>query len=388
MVGFVSIAREVLDRTWGTARRIPTGPYLIGRTVFLAKALGTFAPECGAFESASRGERKPKHASQRFPGAWRASDRVFLRCGTVNADCRAMTIHVTAYGQTDIGRQRKRNEDAFLIADLTGGALVSDPDSKRFEVGRRGVLLAVSDGVGGHRAGDVASALVIESLRRAMSEARGSLPPDTLIEEAAKRANREVWEAAHAPGRENMGATLTAGYIYGSDLYVAEVGDSRGYLLRNGKMTQITRDQSFVQFLIDTGQASPEEAKHSHLKNVILQAMGGEASVQVALGRLELRDRDCILLCSDGLTNKLSDDAIRGIILGAANLEAAGGTLVAKANERGGEDNITVILAGVSGDMNRPATGETASDTLVPLQEFQTGAMRAREAAKPSSGPR
>jgi PPM family protein phosphatase len=277
---------------------------------------------------------------------------VFFRSstgGTGNAETHPMAIHLTAYGQTDVGRKRQNNEDAFVIADLTGGELVSNPKTTRLDVGPRGVLFAVSDGVGGEKAGEVASALVVESLRRAMVEARPSVPPAELIETATQRANREVWKAARTPGCEKMGATLTAAYVCETDLYIAEVGDSRGYLLRNGTITQITKDQSFVQFLVDTGKVSPEEAKHSQFKNVILQAMGQKSDLDVAVGHVELRPRDCVLLCSDGLSNKLSDDELRAVVLGNPSLEAAGATLIAKANERGGDDNITVILAGVGG---------------------------------------
>src|SRR5579864_637284 len=145
-----------------------------------------------------------------------------------------MAVNLTAYAQTDIGLVRRSNEDAFVIADLTGGSLLEEQSMARFDVGQRGVLLAVSDGMGGHRAGEVASALVVESLRRSMATQQGG-PSDALLEKAALQANREVWEAAHSPGREHMGATLTALFIHGKTAHIAEVGDSRAYLLRGGQ---------------------------------------------------------------------------------------------------------------------------------------------------------
>ena len=281
-----------------------------------------------------------------------------------------MPIHLTVYGQTDVGVVRKTNEDAFVIADLTGGSLFGEPKVTRFEVGKRGVLLAVSDGMGGHQAGEVASALVIESLKRSMAEGCEPSSCDELMEKAAARANREVWEASHHPGREHMGATLTAVFVRDKTAHIAEVGDSRAYLVRAGHVRQVTRDQSYVQFLLDSGGLSPEQAKESQLRNVILQAMGLTPNVKVALGRLELRQQDCFVLCSDGLTNKVTDEELREVILTSRRLDAACVRLIELANKRGGEDNITVILAGVGGDLPPIVPGERISETLVVLQEF------------------
>ncbi len=146
-----------------------------------------------------------------------------------------MPIHLTVYGQTDTGLVRPSNEDAFVVADLTGDSLLQERQIAQFEVGQRGVLLAVSDGMGGHAAGEVASALVVESLRRSMAKRTGEAQ-DKLLEKAVLQANREVWQAAHYPGRANMGATLTALFIHSAAAYIAEVGDSRAYLVRNGKV--------------------------------------------------------------------------------------------------------------------------------------------------------
>lgn len=128
-----------------------------------------------------------------------------------------MGVNLTVYGQTDVGRVRRTNEDAFVVADLTGNGVLQEQRITRFEVGQRGVLLAVSDGMGGHQAGEVASALVVESLRRSMAQRFDAedQPPDALLEQATKRANRDVWQAAHYPGRQGMGATLTAVFIRG-----------------------------------------------------------------------------------------------------------------------------------------------------------------------------
>jgi PPM family protein phosphatase len=282
-----------------------------------------------------------------------------------------MSIYLRVYGQTDVGRVRKVNEDSFVVADLSGGNLLPEKQPARFEVRERGVLLAVSDGMGGEKAGEVASAVVIESLRRSL--AGQSTPPanDALFERAVVQANRDVWDAAHQPGREKMGATLTAVFVHAGIAYIAEVGDSRAYLVRGGEITQVTHDQSYVQLLLDAGVIKPEEADKSPFRSVILQAMGQKPDVSVALGKLELRQRDCFVLCSDGLSNKVEPEELKTAILTSPNLPAACNKLVALANERGGEDNITLIVAGVGGDLPPCRAGESVADTLEILKEFE-----------------
>jgi serine/threonine protein phosphatase PrpC len=282
-----------------------------------------------------------------------------------------MPVNLTVVAQTDIGLERTTNEDAFVIADLTGGSLLDEQRIAKFEVGQRGVLLAVSDGMGGHQAGEVASALVVESLRRSMAQQPPGGPSDSLLEKAALGANREVWQAAHFPGRERMGATLTAVFLHGRTAYIAEVGDSRAYLVRGGHIKQVTRDQSYVQLMIDSGTMSPEQAKASEFSSVILQAMGLKKEVQVAIGRLELRQRDCFVLCSDGLSSLVTADEIRGIVLTAGSLDSVCARLVEVALKRGGTDNVTVIVAGVSGDLPAMVAGERISDTLLSIQEYE-----------------
>jgi serine/threonine protein phosphatase PrpC len=282
-----------------------------------------------------------------------------------------MTVTLTVYGQTDVGLVRKSNEDAFAIADLTGGSLLVEHRIAQFEVGQRGVLLAVSDGMGGHQAGEVASALVLESLRRSMASQASGVASDTLLEKATAQANREVWQAAHYPGREHMGATLTALFVHDRTAYIAEVGDSRAYLLRGGEIVQVTRDQSYVQLLVDSGALSAAQAKDSTFSNVVLQAMGLKPEISVALGQLELRQRDGLVLCSDGLSNKLSADEIRQVMLTSPRLDAACARLIDEAKRRGGEDNITAVVAGVDGDLPPVATGESIARTFSVIREFQ-----------------
>jgi serine/threonine protein phosphatase PrpC len=275
---------------------------------------------------------------------------------------------------------RRTNEDAFTVADLTGGSLLDHQRMTRFEVGRRGVLLAVSDGMGGHQAGEIASALVVESLRRSMVHQTGGGASDALLEKATLQANREVWAAAHYPGRENMGATLTAVFVHDKTAYIAEVGDSRAYLLRGGEIAQVTRDQSYVQLLVDSGAMSPAEARDSNFSNIVLQAMGLKPEVTVAMGRLALRQRDCLILCSDGLSNKVSADEMRHMVLSSPRLDTACAGLIDEAKRRGGDDNITAVVAGVDGDLPPVASGERISETLFVVREYQPS--RSRTAAR------
>jgi serine/threonine protein phosphatase PrpC len=278
-------------------------------------------------------------------------------------------MNLTVYGQTDVGLVRGSNEDALVIADLTGGHLIQGQIA-RFEVGSCGVLLAVSDGMGGERAGEVASALVVESLVRSMAN-QPTQPPQALVQGAVERANREVWRAAREPGHEKMGATLTALFVQGTSMHIAEVGDSRAYLLRGGRLVQLTHDQSYVQALVDAGVMTREEAEQNPMKNVILQSMGSEPAVTVALRKLSLRQRDCFLICSDGLSNMVSAEEMKRVILTSSRMDVACSALVELAKKNGGKDNITVIIGGVSGDLPPLVAGEDISNTLEILKEFR-----------------
>lgn len=256
-------------------------------------------------------------------------------------------LHVAA--ATDIGRVRKTNEDAHVVACL--GAPIAAPlaagQEAQFDPTIRPVLLAVSDGMGGAAAGEVASALAIEALRR-------SLPPnspdwDTTLRDAVGQANREVWTAAQLPSRHGMGATLTAVCVHGHDAHLAEVGDSRAYLLRAGLLTLLTHDQSYVQMLLDAGAITEEEAEQSPLKNIILAAMGQKEDVRVDIGRIRLMPGDKILVCCDGLSNELTTAEIQAVLLERRTPSEACARLIFLANEHGGRDNISVVLAVVGG---------------------------------------
>jgi serine/threonine protein phosphatase PrpC len=299
-------------------------------------------------------------------------------------------IIVSAYGMTDQGKVRQNNEDALCIAELAkavdSGVTPPPGTLAAFDAIEHPVLLAVSDGVGGGQAGEVASALVVETLRRAMREEGANADWNEVVKRAVERANREVWDAAHAPGRRGMGATVTAVCVHRDRAHIAEVGDSRAYIVRAGRIRQITKDQSFVQYLVDAGALTAEEAVHNPMKNVVLQAMGQSPDVQVALGRLQLRRGDKLLICSDGLSGPVTSTEMLSIVQQASTLEDACKKLVDLANERGGPDNVTVVLASVDGDgLNPPRDQESVTQTLEVVQEY-TGKGKQAEASEEESG--
>jgi PPM family protein phosphatase len=284
-------------------------------------------------------------------------------------------VALSVFGRSDAGRVRKSNEDAFVIADLKEALPIHETAQPiALEVGSLGVLLAVSDGMGGEQAGEVASALTLQSLRCELPAAQGGTA-EAALTASVERANRRVWDAAIDSNRKGMGATLTAVLIHGRRAYVAEVGDSRAYVLRGSRFCQVTHDQSYAQVLFDAGTLTREQVETFRYKNVIMQAIGTRADVVVALNRFTLRRGDRLLLCSDGLTGKVQDEEIRGVLLSTPSLDAACTTLVELANARGGEDNITVVVAEMSGEGLPQLTGEERV-SLETVQEFKAPVLR------------
>lgn len=279
------------------------------------------------------------------------------------------SVKMIVSAMTDVGRARETNEDAWSIIDLASGKKIDAfREDHTVDVQERGVLLALSDGMGGAEAGEVASALVLESLEKALErDQKGAIHEQ--LEAAVQRANRNVFFEAKLENRQGMGATLVALFIRGDEAYVAEVGDSRGYLLRKGRLRQITRDQSLVQLLVDQGVMTPDEARASPSKNVILQAMGLAKDVRVAIARLRLRNGDRFILCSDGITNPVSDPELQKILTDSEP-RAACETMIALANDRGGEDNQTAIVADVTGDLPAPDEFETVTETYEVLKRY------------------
>ena len=235
----------------------------------------------------------------------------------------ARNIALSVFGCSDVGRVRKSNEDAFVVADLKQAVPIhAMAQPIALEVDSLGILLAVSDGMGGERAGEVASALTLKALRCELPAAQGGTA-EAALTASVEKANKRVWDAAHDSNRKGMGATLTAVLIHGRRAYVAEVGDSRAYVLRGSRLCQVTHDQSYAQVLFDAGTLTREQVETFQYKNVILQAIGTRADVVVALNRFTLRRGDRLLLCSDGLTGKVQDEEIRSVLLSTPSLDDA-----------------------------------------------------------------
>jgi serine/threonine protein phosphatase PrpC len=285
----------------------------------------------------------------------------------------AQPIHLSVAGRTEVGLSRRKNEDAFVVADLTRGDLLNpEQPIQRFDVRERGVLLAVSDGMGGHKAGEIASALVVRSLTHTLEQAPKTLPGDALLKDAVERAHRDVRDAANDEARRGMGATLTALLVQGETATIAEIGDSRAYLVRAGTIVQLTHDQSYGQLLLDSGAIGHDEAEKSGMSNVLLQAMGHDATIQVALGKLALRKRDCFVLCSDGLTKYVSEEEIRDCVLSSPGPDAACAKLVDLPKARGGGDDVTVVVAGVGGGvLPASSAAEGVESTFEILESFE-----------------
>ena len=279
-------------------------------------------------------------------------------------------ITITFAALSDIGLTRSINEDAFQLADLsTGASFDASPSNGQFTLGPRGALFTLSDGMGGHAAGEVASSTVISSVRATL-QTDGNAPPEQRLEVAVRRANADVIEAAQTKGRHGMGATLTAVLVDRTTAYVAEVGDSRAYLLRTGQLKQLTRDQSLVQMLVDQGLMKPEEAENSPRKNILLQAMGSVEEVHAAIGQVELRKGDRLLICSDGISNAVSDSELLDVLTSNGPWHACE-QLVQLANARGGEDNLTVVVAQFDGPgLPAPAASETVTGTFSVIKDF------------------
>jgi serine/threonine protein phosphatase PrpC len=277
--------------------------------------------------------------------------------------------YLTSCARTDVGMRRSSNEDAFVLVDLDAPANAIACEGERLEIAGKRMLLALSDGMGGAAAGEVASSLALSTLVRELHGC-GSARMDHALEAAVHVANARVLEAASTTEQRGMGATLTAVVIVDNIAWIAEVGDSRAYLLRDRKLHQLTRDQSYVQMLVDIGAMSEEEAKESPRKNVILQAVGTAPELRVALGRLSLRRGDRLLLCSDGLSNELDDSELADLLTRNAP-DVACEHAIASANQHGGRDNVTAIVAVLDGDaLPLAAADEPLTATHIVLQEF------------------
>lgn len=272
-------------------------------------------------------------------------------------------VMLSVSGYTDVGMHRSGNEDAFLVADLTTGVVGLSPEVQTHRIGSRGTLLVVSDGMGGAVAGEIASELAVETLKESLMEMPGDFNAPDKLKMAAEIANERIWSHARQnPELTGMGATLTAVLVHSTVAYIAQVGDSRAYLIRGNRIKQITKDQSLAQMLIDSGAITPEQA-HSVPQNVIMQALGTQPAVKVVMSGVQLCRNDHLLLCSDGLSGKIPDAQEIATRIGEYDdLAGLCRSLIETANERGGEDNITVVVARFDGEALHSAS-DSASIT-------------------------
>jgi serine/threonine protein phosphatase PrpC len=276
---------------------------------------------------------------------------------TANRSEKSGEVIVHVFGKTDVGRTRDHNEDSFVVADLTTGNATLKPEVRTHRPGERGSLFMVADGMGGAAAGEIASAMATEVVLQELA-ARWRSAPDTDTETFA-RALKIATEAANArihryaadhPENRGMGTTATIAGFLGDTLYLAQVGDSRAYLVRHGVAQQITKDQSLMQKLVEAGELTAEEAEVSERRNIILQALGPESVVKVDLTHQQVRRGDVLVLCSDGLSGQIRPTDIARIVTEDPDLVNACKAMIDLANENGGPDNITVIVARFDGE--------------------------------------
>jgi protein phosphatase len=274
-------------------------------------------------------------------------------------------IRVKLFARTDVGQIREHNEDNFLVADLsrkTRGLLEANRTGL---VGTCGSLFAVCDGMGGAAAGEIASQLAVDILYERMVEHLDDAQPlarDDLarrLVRAIEAAGLRIFQEAKLDRtRRGMGTTVTAAALVDDHLFFAQVGDSRGYVMRQGQLVQLTRDQSLVNQLIEAGQLTEEEAETFEHNNIILQALGTADTVQVDLTYCELRKGDTLLLCSDGLSGMVRFDDIREALRATNEPIDACKLLTERANQAGGHDNITVIVVQFDGEGLKPIAGD------------------------------
>lgn len=280
-------------------------------------------------------------------------------------------LSVNYCGSTNVGRVRKNNEDNHVICDLTTGEVRQAHAGTIPNVGPRGVLLLVADGMGGEACGEVASSTCVEVLPKKLQELLAPLAQVSeadfvhAIKEAISFANLTILTMA----RQNvqyggMGTTVTAVGLLGSTIFTGQVGDSRAYLLRNGKAVQLTRDQTLLNYLADIGAPLPADPENDHRKNILTQAVGSADSLDIKVTRSEARRGDRLLICSDGLYNMVNDPLLEKYGVQPGDLSSPCQSLIEEANAHGGTDNITVILAELSG------AGLADPDAQVTVKEF------------------
>jgi serine/threonine protein phosphatase PrpC len=290
-----------------------------------------------------------------------------------------------AAGVTDPGRKRPQNQDNYLIVELTQreGAVVLRPEvgsgdgraAAEFDLADAGVLLLVADGMGGAAGGKLASGLacsfILAELQVSWHEERERTAPRLIehLKNAVSAANRHIRDhAVRHPELMGMGTTVTAAGVLDGILGIAQVGDSRAYLVRDGIVTQLTHDQSLVQQLMDHGIITAEEAEKSEQASVVLQALGAQPSIEVDLTSHRLCRDDWLVVCSDGLYRVVRPEEISVVVAEAQDSASVAERLVSMANERGAPDNVTVVAARFEGsDLPRVTAAYEVMQPAIPV---------------------
>ena len=255
--------------------------------------------------------------------------------------------HLAICGATDIGARRSENQDTYVIADLRSGDLSNPCSRTEIPLSKQGILLLVCDGMGGAAAGDLAARIAAEAIKEQLVGAGSAVTdsPGESLESAVAGANGAVLAEAKAhPATRGMGTTCTAAIVLPDRFFVAHVGDSRAYLLRDGRLQRLTRDQTMADQLVEAGALRPEDVSSYPYRHVLLQAVGTHSTIEPARFELPLRRGDRILLCSDGLHGPVPDQEIAQI-LGAGDINYVTHELIKAALTAGGPDNVTVIVA-------------------------------------------
>jgi serine/threonine protein phosphatase PrpC len=255
---------------------------------------------------------------------------------------------LTVCGATDVGLRRSQNEDTFVIADLGTGEQSSPCIRTDLSLSEKGLLLLVCDGMGGAAAGEVAARIAADSIKHRLEETGAAVTnrPGESLDGAVRHANEAILEEAEAhPEERGMGTTCTAALALPDRLVLAQVGDSRAYLLRGGALRPLTRDQTLTSQLLDSGALRPDQVDSFPYRHVLLQALGSRATVQPAISEVALEPGDRILLCSDGLHGVVPDGVIAEALRDTPDISQAAKVLIRAALSAGGPDNITVVVA-------------------------------------------
>ncbi len=269
--------------------------------------------------------------------------------------------HLNFGAKTDLGHVRENNEDKFDFMEPNESDVLA----------RKGRVYAVADGMGGHSAGQIAAELSLNVFIRAYY-ADKSPEVERGLTDSVREANEYVVDVARTvPGRQGMGATLTAVALRDDDLFIAQVGDSRCYLLREGKLEQLTVDHSWVQEQVSSGAMSLEDAEQSPFRNVITRSMGGAPEVEPDVTAVKVKVGDRFLLCSDGLSGMIPGPEI-AMLLGSGSPSAAVWNLIDRANAYGGKDNITALILEIAEIVEWPY--EEGTQTLAELAAGGNGA--------------